>query len=90
MLNFLHSVLPLKIVMLSVAVGAFSFLIVLIAGMRSDYVTSPEVIGRGFYAAAIAGLVVIIVMLSMEEYAQWRTKRELEELIEEAELKAGR
>lgn len=86
MLNFLDSLLPLHIIIVSLSAGVISLVIVLLSGLSGDNVSTSAVIGRSLYAFAFVGLVNFIVIMSIEEYALWRTNRELEEIIEKAQL----
>lgn len=90
MLNFLHSLLPLNEILVSLTMGIMSLVIVVVSGLSGDNAPAAVVAGRAVYAFGLVVMVVFTVMMSIEEYALWRTKRELEELIEKAELKAGR
>ncbi len=85
-LNFLNDILPLNRILVSGAIGLASFLIVLIGGLSSDFVTGATVASRSLYAFACTGLVTFCIMMCCEEYAIFTTKRELEHFIDDAPL----
>ncbi len=68
-------------------IGMVSLFIVLISGLTSDFVPSEAVASRTFSAFSFTSLVCFIFMMSCEEYAIFKTKRELESFIEDATLK---
>lgn len=76
--------MPIKQVVISMAVGMVSFFIVLISGLTSDYVSGASVASRSFSAFSFTSLVSFIFLMSCEEYAIYTTKRELEDFIDTA------
>lgn len=82
--HYLESVLPLKRILISLAIGLVSLLIVLYAGLKSDFVSGATVAARTFSAFSFTTLLSFILMMSCEEYAIFKTKRELENFIDEA------
>lgn len=78
--------MPLKRILISLAVGMVSLFIVLISGLTSDFVTSGTVASRTFSAFSFTSLVCFIFMMCCEEYAIFKTKRELEHFIDDAEI----
>ena len=84
--KYLESVLPLKKMLLSLAMGAVSLMIVLIAGLTSEFVRGETVAARTFSAFSFTTLTAFIVLMSCEEYALYKTKRELEEFVDKAAL----
>ena len=76
--------MPIKRILISLAVGMVSFFIVLISGLTSDFVRGETVASRTFSAFSFTGLMCFIFLMSCEEYAIFKTKRELENLIDDA------
>ena len=83
---WLQGVLPLKRILISLGIGLCALAIVLYSGLNSDFVRAGTVAARGFYAFAFTGLSAFILMMSCEEYAIFKTKRELESIIADAAL----
>ena len=86
--NYLEGVLPLKRILISLAFGLTAFAIVLYSGLSSDFVRSQTVASRAFSAFSFTGLLSFIILMSCEEYAIFKTKRELELFIADAPLTA--
>lgn len=82
--NYLETVMPIKRILVSVAIGMIPFCIVLISGLTSDFVRPETVASRTFSAFSFTGLTCFIIMMSCEEFAIFKTKRELEHLIDDA------
>ena len=82
--NYLEGIMPLKRILISLAVGMVSLGIVLYSGLTSDFVRTETVASRAFSAFSFTGLVTFIIMMSCEEYAIFKTKRELEHFIDDA------
>jgi len=61
-----------------------SLFIVLISGLTSDFVSGATVASRTFSAFSFTSLATFIFLMSCEEYAIYKTKRELEDFIDEA------
>ena len=61
-----------------------SLFIVLISGLTSDFVRGETVASRTFSAFSFTSLVSFIFLMSCEEYAIFKTKRELEDFIDAA------
>ena len=88
MFKYLESVLPLKRILFSAALGSISLIIVLLAGINSPFLTSATVAERSLNAFATVGLFSFIFLMSCEEYALFKTKRELENFIRNAKFNA--
>ena len=84
--GWLESVMPIKRILISLAVGMVSFFIVLISGLTSDFVRGETVASRTFSAFSFTSLTCFIFLMTCEEYAIFKTKRELENFIDEASL----
>lgn len=84
--NYLEGIMPLKRILISLSVGMVSLFIVLFSGLSSDFVRSETVASRAFSAFSFTGLVCFIIMMSGEEYAIFKTKRELERFIDDAPI----
>lgn len=81
--SYLESVMPLKRILISLGVGLLALLIVLFAGLNSDFVRGATVASRTFSAFSFTTLACFIFLMSCEEYAIFKTKRELENFIDE-------
>lgn len=84
--NWLSEILPLKRIFISLFVGIVTLLIVLYAGLNSEFVRIGTVVERAFSAFTFTGLLTFIILMSCEEYGIYRTKRELEAFIDLGEL----
>ena len=67
-------------------IGMASLIMVLISGLTSEVVSGATVASRTFSAFSFTSLASFIFLMSCEEYAIFKTKRELEQLIDEAPL----
>ena len=76
--------MPIKRIIISLAVGMVSLFIVLISGLTSDFVSVGTVASRALSAFSFTSLVSFIFLMSCEEYAIFKTKRELEHFIDDA------
>lgn len=63
-----------------------SLFIVLISGLTSDFVRGETVASRTFSAFSFTSLMTFIFLMSCEEYAIFKTKRELENFIDAAPI----
>ena len=86
--SYMEDIMPVKRVMISLAVGIVSFLIVLFSGLSSGFVREETIVSRTFSAFCFTGLASFILMMSGEEYAIYKTKRELENFIDDAQIAA--
>ncbi|MBR6888010.1 MAG: hypothetical protein IKN16_06140 [Selenomonadaceae bacterium] len=84
--GYLESVMPIRQIVISLAVGMVSLFIVLISGLTSDFVRGATVASRTFSAFSFTSLVSFIFLMSCEEYAIFKTKRELESFVDDAPL----
>lgn len=84
--NYLESIMPVKRILISLTIGMVAFCIVLISGLKSDFVTGAIVAERSMTAFSFTALLCFIFMMSCEEYAIFKTKRELEHLIDDAPI----
>lgn len=84
--SWLSEVIPLTRILISLAVALIFGSVVVYAGLNSDFVLFGTVLERGFNAFSFSGLVTFIGLMSVEEYAIWKTKRELERFVESAQL----
>lgn len=84
--SYLESIMPVKRILISLAVGMVSFLIVLISGLTSDFVRGTTVASRTFSAFSFTSLACFIFLMSCEEYAIFKTKRELEHFVDDAQI----
>ena len=83
--DYLARYMPIKKMLISVAVGMVSFFIVLISGLTSEFVRSETVASRTFSAFCFTSLVTFIIFMTCEEYGIYKTKKELENFIDFAE-----
>ena len=84
--SYLEDIMPVKRVLISLAIGMVSLFIVLVSGLTSGFVREETVASRTFSAFCFTGLTSFIVMMSCEEYAIYKTKRELEQFIDDAQI----
>lgn len=84
--NYLEDIMPIKRVLISLAIGMVSLFIVLASGLTSDFVREETVASRTFSAFCFTGLASFIFMMCCEEYAIFKTKRELENFIDSAQI----
>lgn len=84
--NYLEDIMPIKRVLVSLAIGMVSLFIVLVSGLTSDFVREGTVASRTFSAFCFTGLASFIFMMCCEEYAIFKTKRELENFIDSAQI----
>ena len=84
--DFLEDIMPVKRVLLALAVGIVSLLIVLISGLTSDFVRSETIASRAFSAFSYSTLITFILIMGGEEYAIFRTNKELENFIDDAQI----
>ena len=78
--------MPIKQIIISLAIGMVSLFIVLISGLTSEVVSGATVASRTFSAFSFTSLASFIFLMSCEEYAIFKTKRELEQLIDDAPM----
>lgn len=84
--NYLEDIMPIKRVLISLAIGMVSLFIVLASGLTSDFVREETVASRTFSAFCFTSLASFIFMMCCEEYAIFKTKRELENFIDSAQI----
>ena len=82
--GYLESIMPLKRILISLAVGMVPLFIVLISGLNNEFVSGATVASRTFSAFCFTSLTCFILMMSCEEYAIFKTKRELEHFVDDA------
>ena len=82
--KFLEEILPLQRMLQSVGVGTVCGLIVMTAGLSNPFVTVLVAGARACYAFLCAAAITFVLLMSCEEYAIYKTKRELEEFIDAA------
>lgn len=83
--EYLARYMPIKKMLISLAVGMVSFFIVLISGLTSEFVRSGTVASRTFSAFCFTSLVTFIIFMTCEEYGIYKTKKELENFVDFAE-----
>lgn len=84
--SYMEDIMPVKRVMISLAVGIIALLIVWYSGTSSGFVREETLMSRTFSAFCFAGLASFILMMGGEEYAIYQTKRELEHFIDDAQI----
>lgn len=84
--SYMEDIMPVKRVLISLAIGMISLFIVLVSGLTSGFVREETVASRTFSAFCFTGLMSFIIMMSCEEYAIFKTKRELEHFIDDAQI----
>ena len=82
--DYLALRMPIKQMLVSVAVGMVALFIVLISGLTSIFVRSETVASRTFSAFCFTTLVTFIIFMCCEEYGVYTTKKELEHFVDSA------
>lgn len=82
----MEDIMPVKRVMISLAVGIVALFIVWYSGTSSGFVREETLMSRTFSAFCFAGLASFILMMGGEEYAIYKTKSELEHFIDDAQI----
>lgn len=85
--SFLEGIMPVKRVLLSLAIGMVSLFIVLISGLTSDFVREETIASRTFSAFCFTTLWSFVLIMAGEEYAIFRTNREFADFIDAAQIK---
>lgn len=84
--SYMEDIMPVKRVLISLAVGIISLMTVWFSGQASGFVRQETLFARSFSAFCFSALATFILMMSCEEYAIYKTKRELEHFIDEAQI----
>ena len=84
--DYLEEIMPVKRVLIALAIGMISLFIVLISGLTSDFVRAETIASRAFSAFSYTTLISFILMMIGEEYAIFKTDKELEHLIDDAPI----
>ena len=84
--SYMEDIMPVKRVMISLAIGIIALFIVWYSGSSSGFVREETLLSRTFSAFCFTGLASFILMMSGEEYAIYRTNRELEHFIDDAQI----
>lgn len=84
--DYLEDIMPVKRVIISMAVGMISLFIVLISGLTSDFVRAETIASRAFSAFSYTTLISFILIMCGEEYAIFKTDKEIENLIDDAPI----
>lgn len=84
--SYMEDIMPVKRVMISLAIGMIALFIVWYSGSSSGFVREETLVSRTFSAFCFAGLASFILMMGGEEYAIYQTKRELEHFIDDAQI----
>lgn len=85
--SFLEEIMPVKRVLFSLAIGMVSLFIVLISGLTSDFVREETIASRTFSAFCFTTLWSFVLIMAGEEYAIFKSNRELEDFIDSAQIK---
>ena len=86
--SYIEDIMPVKRVLISLAVGIIALFIVWYSGSSSGFVREETLLSRTFDAFCFTGLASFILMMSGEEYAIYKSKRELENFIDSAQIAA--
>ena len=84
--DYLEEMMPIKTVLISLAVGIVSLLIVLMSGLTSDFVRFETIASRAFSAFSYMTLASFLLIMIGEEYAIFKTDKELEHLVDDAPI----
>ena len=83
---FLSDLMPIKRVLISLAIGISALLIVFISGLTSEVVRTQIIAYRAFYAFSFFTLTSFILFMCGEEYAIFINNRNYERFIDDAKL----
>lgn len=83
---FLADIMPIKRVLISLAVGICALLIVFISGLTSEVVRTQIIAYRALYAFSFFTLTSFILFMCGEEYAIFTNNRDYERFIDDAKL----
>lgn len=83
---YLSVIMPIKRVLIAMAVGLASLFIVTISGLTSEVVRSEILVSRAFSAFAFASLASFILIMCAEEFALFKANREYERFIDDAQI----
>ena len=84
--DYLEDIMPIKRILIALAVGIVALLIVLYSGLTSDFVRSETIASRAFSAFSYTCVISFVLMMIGEEYAIFKTDKELEHLIDDAPI----
>lgn len=84
--SYLESIMPLKRIIISLTVGMIPLFVVLFAGLNNRFVDGATVASRTFDAFLLTSLICFIFLMSCEEYAIFKTKKELEHFVDDASV----
>ena len=84
--DYLEDIMPIKRVLIALAVGMISLFIVLISGLTSDFVRLETIASRAFSAFSYTCVISFVLMMIGEEYALFKGDKELEHLIDDAPI----
>ena len=84
--DYLEEIMPIKTVLISLAVGFVSLFIVLMSGLTSDFVRFETIASRAFSAFSYMTLTSFILIMLGEEYAIFKSDKELEHLVDDAPI----
>ena len=84
--DYLEDIMPIKRVLIALAVGMIALFIVLISGLTSDFVRLETIASRAFSAFSYTCVISFVLMMIGEEYAIFKSDKELEHLIDDAPI----
>ena len=84
--DYLADIMPIKRVLIALAVGMISLFIVLFSGLTSDFVRLETIASRAFSAFSYTCVISFVLMMIGEEYAIFKADKELEHLIDDAPI----
>ena len=84
--DYLEDIMPIKRVLIALAVGMIALFIVIISGLTSDFVRLETIASRAFSAFSYTCVISFVLMMIGEEYAIFKSDKELEHLIDDAPI----
>lgn len=84
--SYMEDIMPVKRVLISLTVGIISLMTVCFSGLTSGFVRQETLFARSFSAFCFSALATFILLMSCEEYAIYKTKRELQLFIDQAQI----
>lgn len=84
--NYLEEIMPIKRILIALAFGMIALFIVLYSGLTSDFVRSETIASRAFSAFSHTCVISFVLMMIGEEYAIFKGDKELEHLIDDAQI----
>lgn len=85
-LSGIYSYVPVKQLYICMIMGVIAFVLAAIAGLTNEFVSTATAASRGAWAGACAGVLCFIVLMSIEEWFEFKTKQNMADFVSKAEL----